>query len=100
MKNIKVTQKIINASNSLINEDGTVEACFSPVAIALNKQTDFHGWFTSYNDSNQKMTAHAFGSERKMVLPESVMKFENEWAEGKEVSPIEFDISDDVWSVI
>lgn len=52
MKTVKinVTSNIIEASNLLVynwNLENVTCACHCPISLALNIDTDYHGWFTT-----------------------------------------------------
>ena len=76
MKKIKITvdKNTIMAANKLVKKDETTCACHCPISLALNQQTDHHGWFVSY-DYKEAVT---LGGNR-FNIPKTVSMFLKKW---------------------
>ncbi len=89
---IKITKNVIEAANLLIDKEKRFHlAHFDPVAIALNQQTDFGSWFT-----NGEKAMLSSDESRFFDLPDNITKFLKNWESGNKVSPISFNIPDQI----
>lgn len=86
---IDVSQKAIDASNCLIDDNSTIESCHDPVALALNRCTSFHGWFIGrVNGVDRARTLQG----HNLYLPRKVQKFLDKWESGIDVKPFSFSV--------
>jgi len=86
-KTIIVDKNTIIAANELV-KNGVNCACHCPISLALNQQTDFHGWFVSpYCDEAMTLGGNRF------ELPKSASIFLKKWVQNKhDAAPFSFDI--------
>jgi len=88
---ITVDKNIIMAANKLVKKDGTTCSCHCPVSLALNQQTDFHGWFVSHYYKE----AMTLGGNR-FKLPKVASVFLEKWEQNRNYSvPFSFDMPHD-----
>lgn len=85
-KTINVSKNAIRAA-TILNERDFSRSCTSPIALALNSQTEIRGWFIS-EDNKQALT----DCGRKIELPEIAVSFMDKWTSFKDVKPISFEI--------
>jgi len=107
---IKVTQKIIMAANLLKDLNKNVglmcyESSLCPISLALNKQTDYHGWFISNIEHNniennewEAMAFRAFKNRKngknnpRFRLPLKAIMFLKKWEDREVVGPFSFEV--------
>lgn len=92
---IHITKNVISAADLLLDkEKQTFQSCHDPVSLALNIQTDFHGWFT-----NGERAILIYNESMSFDLPDNIKKFLKNWELRNKVSPTSFDIPDYVKSM-
>ena len=85
---ITVDKNTIIAANKLAKKDGSTCSCHCPISLALNQQTDYHGWFVSH-DYKEAMTL----GENRFKLPKVASMFLKKWEQNKnDAVPFSFDM--------
>lgn len=87
---INVTEKIIKASRLLVDDcekNYKIDACHCPISLALNKNTDYHGWFVS----SDKAFVIRSDDTVNFFLPRSAKRFLKQWSLNfRNVKPFSF----------
>lgn len=84
---IIIDKNTIIAANKLVKKDGSTCSCHCPISLALNQQTDYHGWFVY--DDKEAMTL----GENRFKLPKVASIFLKKWRWNKnDAVPFSFDI--------
>lgn len=91
---IFVTQNIIDASDLLVfdgDKEQELMASLTPIAMALNQQTSYSGWFVAHSTKNKKAEAICIHDKtRRFDLPAKAREWDFSHLKGQKVGPFSF----------